>query len=86
MFKAHRLCASLNARFESNKDEEEADRGRIGAVVCCAGSVQGDVRSQDFLNKPKSGTSLIGKCHPLRPYSSSMHGPLRYSSGVAIFL
>ena len=29
LFKAHRLCVSLNSRLESNKDEEGADRSTI---------------------------------------------------------
>ena len=37
MFKAHRLCLSLNSRLESNKEEEEAQSGyeRVGREPQC---------------------------------------------------
>ena len=31
VFKAHRLCASLNSRCESNTEEEEVEGGCLGA-------------------------------------------------------
>ena len=33
MFKAHRLCASLNSRLESNKEEEEEEGGTLSATI-----------------------------------------------------
>ena len=33
VFKAHRLCVSLNSRLESNKEEEEAELAALAASV-----------------------------------------------------
>jgi len=33
VFKAHRLCVSLNSRLESNKEEEEIDVSGSGRAV-----------------------------------------------------
>jgi len=33
VFKAHRLCVSLNSRLESNKEEEEEDMAEVTLFI-----------------------------------------------------
>jgi len=35
LFKAHRLCVSLNSRIESNKEEEKKETAPAGTIVPC---------------------------------------------------
>ena len=43
VFKAHRLCVSLNSRIESNKEEEEEGSCREGLGGCEGVEVRGAV-------------------------------------------
>ena len=57
LFKAHRLCVSLNARLEGNKEEEEEKillvQG-LGVRQMRGGLTAGNVRLQGYLAHKKS--------------------------------
>ena len=76
VFKAHRLCVSLNDRLESNKEEEGwggADAGSIPASSLCPRGT-GYLRATVLLCKVTSKASLRrtgvrSTCGPICPYS-----------------
>ena len=60
VFKAHRLCVSLNSRLESNKEEEEVPSGRTRFLsrICTKIAARfehlcGDFRCQQLNRKPR---------------------------------
>ena len=69
VFKAHRLCVSLNSRLESNKEE-----GKQGFSVDPFYELVR--RSEVFAYR---GTSLIRNRHPVGPYSRTVSRALWWS-------
>ena len=73
VFKAHRLCVSLNSRRKSNKEEEEEDADETPpASLAYAGCYR--------------GTSLIRNTPLLRPCRRTMPRAVWWSGGGGLFL
>ena len=53
VFKAHRLCASLNSRRRGNNDEEEEKGGGTGA---------GDISTAEGGSSPSSSSCVVATC------------------------
>ena len=79
VFKAHRLCVSLNSRIESNKEEEGVQSHRSRGHAAISFAVRSSSMSPKRPLKSYRGASLIRTRPPLGPYSRTMIRALWWS-------